>query len=87
MYPIFLGQFLKFGLSYKFGDTFSKFMENNPTKWFLIAGIKKNLNIVDNVYDDIKSSVKKSDLIILGVPVGAMKKIVTIIAPLLERGT
>ena len=47
----------------------------------------KNLNIVDNVYDDIKSSVKKSDLIILGVPVGAMKKIVTIIAPLLERGT
>ena len=47
----------------------------------------KNLNIVDNVDDDIKSSVKKSDLIILGVPVGAMKKIVTIIAPLLERGT
>ena len=26
-------------LSYKFGDTFSKFMENNPTKWFLIAGL------------------------------------------------
>ena len=47
----------------------------------------KNLNIVDNVYDDIKRSVKNSDLIILGVPVGAMKKIVTIIAPLLERGT
>ncbi len=47
----------------------------------------KNLNIVDNVYDDIKMSVKNSDLIILGVPVGAMKKIVTIIAPLLERGT
>lgn len=47
----------------------------------------KNLNIVDNVYDDIKMSVKNSDLIILGVPVGAMKKIVTIIAPLLERET
>ena len=47
----------------------------------------RNLNIVDNVYDDIKRSVKNSDLIILGVPVGAMKKIVTIIAPLLERGT
>ena len=47
----------------------------------------KNLNIVDNVYDDIKRSVKNSDLIILGVPVGAMKKIVTIIAPLLERET
>ena len=47
----------------------------------------KNLNIVDNVYDDIKTSVKNSDLIILGVPVGAMKKIVTIIAPSLERGT
>ena len=47
----------------------------------------KNLNIVDNVYDDIKTSVKNSDLIILGVPVGAMKKIVAIIAPSLERGT
>ena len=47
----------------------------------------KNLNIVDNVYDDIKMSVKNSDLIILGVPVGAMKKIVTIIVPSLERGT
>ena len=47
----------------------------------------KNLNIVDNVYDDIKKSVKNSDLIILGVPVGAMKKIVAMIAPSLERGT
>jgi cyclohexadieny/prephenate dehydrogenase len=47
----------------------------------------KKLNIVDNVYDDIKRSVKNSDLIILGVPVGAMKKIVGIIAPSLESGT
>ena len=47
----------------------------------------KNLNIVDHVYDDIKRSVKNSDLITLGVPVGAMKKIVTIIAPLLEKET
>ena len=47
----------------------------------------KKLNIVDNVYDDIKRSVKNSDLIILGIPVGAMKKIVAIIAPSLERGT
>ena len=47
----------------------------------------KKLNIVDNVYDDIKRSVKNSDLIILGVPVGAMKKIVAIIAPSLESGT
>ncbi len=47
----------------------------------------KNLNIVDNVYSDIKRSVKNSDLIILGVPVGVMKKIVTIIAPSLESGT
>jgi len=47
----------------------------------------KKLNIVDNVYDDIKRSVKNSDLIILGVPVGAMKQIVGIIAPSLESGT
>ena len=47
----------------------------------------KKLNIVDNVYDDIKRSVKNSDLIILGVPVGAMKKIVAIIAPSIESGT
>ncbi|MDG2000668.1 MAG: prephenate/arogenate dehydrogenase family protein [Alphaproteobacteria bacterium] len=46
----------------------------------------KKLKIVDNVYDDIKKSVKNSDLIILGVPVGAMKKIVTIIASSLESG-
>jgi len=44
----------------------------------------KKLKIVDNVYDDIKKSVKNSDLIILGVPVGAMKKIVTSIASSLE---
>ena len=47
----------------------------------------KKLNIVDNVYDDIKRSVKNSDLIILGVPVGSMKQIVGIIAPSLESGT
>jgi cyclohexadieny/prephenate dehydrogenase len=46
----------------------------------------KKLKIVDNVYDDIKKSVKNSDLIILGVPVGAMKKIVTSIASSLESG-
>ena len=46
----------------------------------------KSLNIVDIVYDDITSSVKNSDLIILGVPVGAMKKIIIDITSSLKSG-
>jgi len=47
----------------------------------------KNLNIVDNVNDNIRESVKDSDLIVLGVPVGAMEGIVSEIAPFLKSGT
>lgn len=47
----------------------------------------KNLNIVDNVNDNIRESVKDSDLIVLGVPVGAMESIVCEIAPFLKSGT
>ena len=47
----------------------------------------KNLNIVDNVNDNIRESVKDSDLIVLGVPVGAMESIVGEIAPFLKSGT
>ena len=47
----------------------------------------KNLNIVDNVDDNIRESVKDSDLIVLGVPVGAMESIVCEIAPFLKSGT
>ena len=47
----------------------------------------KNLNIVDNVDDYIRESVKDSDLIVLGVPVGAMESIVCEIAPFLKSGT
>ena len=47
----------------------------------------KNLNIVDNVDDNIRESVKDSDLIVLGVPVGAMESIVSEIAPFLNSGT
>ena len=36
----------------------------------------KELNIADYIYDDIKQSVKNSDLIILGVPVGVMSSLV-----------
>jgi len=35
-----------------------------------------DLNIVDEVYDDLKKSVENSDLIILGVPVGSMADVV-----------
>ena len=35
-----------------------------------------DLNIVDQVYDDLKKSVENSDLIILGVPVGSMGDVV-----------
>ena len=47
----------------------------------------KNLNIVDNVNDNIRESVKDSDLIVLGVPVGAMESIVSDIVPFLKSGT
>ena len=47
----------------------------------------KNLNIVDNVNDNIRESVKDSDLIVLGIPVGAMEGIVSEIAPFLKSGT
>ena len=47
----------------------------------------KNLNIVDNVNDNIQESVKDSDLIVLGIPVGAMEGIVSEIAPFLKSGT
>ena len=46
----------------------------------------KNLNLVDNVNDDIKESVKDSDLIVLGVPVGAMKSIMSDISSSLKSG-
>ena len=47
----------------------------------------KNLNIVDNVNDNLREAVKDSDLIVLGVPVGAMESIVSEIAPFLKSGT
>ena len=47
----------------------------------------KNLNIVDNVNDNIRESVIDSDLVVLGVPVGAMESIVGEIAPFLKSGT
>ena len=47
----------------------------------------KNLNIVDNVNDNIRESVKDSDLIVLGIPVGGMGGIVSEIAPFLKKGT
>ena len=47
----------------------------------------KNLNIVDNVNDNIREAVKDSDLIVLGVPVGAMESIVSEIAPFLKSET
>ena len=47
----------------------------------------KNLNIVDNINDNIRESVIDSDLVVLGVPVGAMESIVGEIAPFLKSGT
>ena len=47
----------------------------------------KNLNIVDNVNDNIKESLKDAYLNVLGVPVGAMESIVSDIVPFLKSGT
>jgi len=46
----------------------------------------KELNIADYIYDDIKQSVKNSDLIILGVPVGVMSSLVQEFATSLKSG-
>jgi len=46
----------------------------------------KDLNIADYIYDDIKQSVKNSDLIILGVPVGVMSSLVQEFATSLKSG-
>jgi len=46
----------------------------------------KDLNIADYIYDDIKQSVKNSDLIILGVPVGVMSSLVQEFASSLKSG-
>jgi len=46
----------------------------------------RSLNIVDTVNDDIQNSVKDADLIVLGVPVGAMESIINQILPNLKKG-
>ena len=46
----------------------------------------KDLDIADYIYDDIKKSVENSDLIILGVPVGAMTNLVKEFASSLKKG-
>jgi cyclohexadieny/prephenate dehydrogenase len=46
----------------------------------------KDLNIANYIYDDIKQSVKNSDLIILGVPVGVMSSLVQEFASSLKSG-
>ena len=46
----------------------------------------ERLNIVDHIYDDIRQSVENSDLIILGVPVGAMKSLVKEFSAALKSG-
>ena len=45
----------------------------------------KDLDIADYIYDDIKKSVENSDLIILGVPVGAMTTLVKEFASLIKN--
>jgi cyclohexadieny/prephenate dehydrogenase len=44
------------------------------------------LNIVDIIYDDVVNSVKNADLIVLGIPVGAMENIISEIASSLKSG-
>ena len=46
----------------------------------------KDLDIADYIYDDVKKSVENADLIILGVPVGAMTSLVKEFASALKKG-
>ena len=46
----------------------------------------ENLNIVDDLYSDASEAVREADLVVLGVPLGATKKIVSQFAPFLTSG-
>ena len=49
--------------------------------------IVKQLKIASFVCDDIQDAVKEADLVILAVPVGAMKTVASLIAPFLKNNT
>ena len=46
----------------------------------------ENLNIVDDLYSDVSEAVREADLVVLGVPLGATKKLVSQFAPFLSSG-
>ena len=46
----------------------------------------ENLNIVDNLYSDASEAVREADLVVLGVPLGAVKNLVSQFAPSLTSG-
>ena len=49
--------------------------------------IVMQLKIASFVCDDIQDAVKEADLVILAVPVGAMKTVASLIAPFLKKNT
>ena len=49
--------------------------------------IVMELKIASFVCDDIQDAVKEADLVILAVPVGAMKTVASLIAPFLKNNT
>ena len=48
--------------------------------------IARNIGLCDEVTDNLKDAVKDADLVILCVPVGAMKQVMLEIAPFLKTG-
>ena len=46
----------------------------------------ENLNIVDDLYSDASEAVREADLVVLGVPLGAVKNLVSQFAPSLTSG-
>ena len=55
----------------------------NPNHREIVAQLK----IASFVCDDIQDAVKEADLVILAVPVGAMKTVASLIAPFLKNNT
>jgi len=47
--------------------------------------IARNIGLCDEVTDNLKDAVKDADLVILCVPVGAMKQVMLEIAPFLKN--
>ena len=83
--------FIGFGL---INSSLARIVKNNSLAKKIIAYSRteetrtkiKKLNIVDEVADDLNNAVRNADLIVLGVPVGAMENIIKECSSSIKQG-